>query len=79
MSNARNSNGLNTMIGNVKNSIRGTYHAMSEKHVPRYLAEFCYRFNHLFQQEKMVEWLAYVAVHTAPKPQYQLKLAEVRR
>jgi len=33
---------VDTMIGNVKNSIHSTYHAISEKHVPRYLAEFCF-------------------------------------
>jgi transposase-like protein len=36
---------VNTMIGNIKNAITGTYHAMNPKHLPRYLAEFCYRFN----------------------------------
>lgn len=69
---------VNTMIGNVKNSIRGTYHAVSKKHVPRYLAEFCYRFNRRFQLDQMIERLAYVAVRTAPMPQRLLKLAEVR-
>ena len=69
---------VNTMIGNVKNSILGTYHSVSEKHVPRYLAEFCYRFNRRFQLDKMIERLAYVAVHTAPMPQHRLTLAEVR-
>ena len=34
---------VNTMIGNVKNSIRGSYHAISQDHIPRYLAEFCFR------------------------------------
>jgi len=69
---------LNTMIGNVKNSIRGTYHAISKKHVPRYLAEFCYRFNRRFELGAMIERLAYVAVRTNPMPQRLLKLAEVR-
>jgi hypothetical protein len=31
-------------IGNVKNALHGTFHAISKKHFPR-LAEFCYRFN----------------------------------
>ncbi len=30
------------MIGNIKNSIRGTFHAIREKHIPRYLGEFCF-------------------------------------
>jgi len=33
---------VNTMIGNVKNAIVGTYHAIRAKHLPRYLAEFSY-------------------------------------
>ncbi len=59
---------VNTMIGNIKNSILGTYHSVSETHVPRYLAEFCYRFNRRFQLDKMIERLAYMAVHTAAMP-----------
>ena len=69
---------VNTMIGNIKNAIHGTYHAVSEKHLPRYLAEFCYRFNRRFQLDKMVDRLAYVALRTPPIPQRLLKLAEVR-
>jgi transposase-like protein len=39
---------LNTVLGNVKNSLRGSYHQASGKHLPRYLGEFCYRFNRRF-------------------------------
>lgn len=69
---------VNTMIGNVKNSIRGSYHAISKKHIPRYLAEFCYRFNRRFQLDKMVPRLAYAAIRTPPMPIRILKLAESR-
>ena len=69
---------VNTMIGNVKNAIHGTYHAISRKHLPRYLAEFCYRFNRRFQLDAMVERLAYVALRTPPLPQRLLALAEVQ-
>lgn len=69
---------VNTMIGNVKNSIRGSYHAISQKHIPRYLAEFCYRFNRRFHLGEMVERFLYVAVRTGPMPQRLLKLAEIR-
>lgn len=68
---------LNVMIGNVKNSLHGTYHKVSEKHLPRYLAEFCYRFNRRFELDKMVSRLAYIAMRTAPIPIRILKLAEV--
>jgi len=69
---------VNTMIGNIKNDILGTYHAIQDKHVPRYLAEFCYRFNRRFDLGKMIERLAYVAIRTVPMPQRLLKLAETR-
>jgi hypothetical protein len=69
---------LNTVIGNVKNALRGTHHAVSENHLSRYLGEFCYRFNRRFQLDTMVDRLAYVALRTQPIPQRLLKLAEVR-
>jgi len=69
---------LNTVIGNVKNALHGTHHAISGRHLPRYLAKFCYRFNRRFQLHTMVDRLAYVALRTLPVPQCLLKLAEVR-
>jgi transposase-like protein len=69
---------LNTVLGNVKNALHGTYHAVSQKHLPRYLAEFCYRFNRRFQLHTMVNRLAYQALRNKPIPQRLLKLAELR-
>lgn len=68
---------VNTMIGNVKRAIHGTYHAINPNHLPRYLAEFCYRFNRRFQLDDMLPRFAYVAVRTPPMPGRLLKLAEV--
>ena len=56
---------VNTMIGNVKRALDGTYHKVSEAHLPRYLTEFCYRFNRRFRLEDMLARLAYVAVRTS--------------
>ena len=67
---------VNTMIGNVKNSIRGTYHSVSHKHLPRYLAEFCYRFNRRFNLKTMFKRLLHAAANTLPIPQHKLSLAE---
>ena len=36
---------VNTALGNIKTAIVGTYPALRDKHVPRYLAEFECRFN----------------------------------
>jgi len=68
---------VNTMIGNVKNAMVGTYHAINHKHLPRYLAEFCYRFNRRFELQDMLERLAYVAVRTPPMQMRLLKMAEL--
>ena len=69
---------LNTVIGNIKSAMHGTYHALSNKHLPRYLAEYCYRLNRRFEMHTMVDRLTYVALRTQPVPQRLLKLAEVR-
>lgn len=67
---------VNTMIANVKTAIIGVYHAIQHKHLPRYLAEFCYRFNRRFQLDHLLPRLAYVAVRTDPMPYRLLKLAD---
>jgi hypothetical protein len=67
---------INTLLGNVKTALRGTYHAHHPKHAPRYLAEFQYRFNRRFDLANLVPRLAYVALRTPPMPMRLLKLAE---
>ncbi len=44
---------VHTLIANVKGNIRGVYHGVSDKHLPRYLGEFCYRFNRRFWEPQM--------------------------
>ena len=68
---------VNTLLGNVKTALTGTFHAIREKHVPRYLAEFEYRFNRRFDLPAMIERLAYVALRTPPMPHRLLSMAEV--
>jgi hypothetical protein len=67
---------LNTVLRNVKNALHGTYHKLSAQHLPRYLAEFCYRFNRRFDLAAMLPRLGYAAAHTPPMPYRLLKLAE---
>lgn len=67
---------VNTMLGNVKRSLNGTYHKVGDKHLPRYLAEFCYRFNRRFNLGDMFPRLVYVALRTPPMPLRLLTLAE---
>jgi transposase-like protein len=69
---------VDTMIGNVKNSIQGTYHAMKKKHLPRYLGEFCFRFNRRFCLQGMLSTLLLASIKAPPMPERLLKLAESR-
>lgn len=69
---------LNTVIGNVKTAIRGVYHSISDKHVPRYLAEYCYRFNRRFNMGAMIKILLKHSISTTPMPKRLLTKAEVR-
>jgi hypothetical protein len=68
---------VNTMICNVKRSMNGAYHAINHKHLPRYLAALCYRFNRRFILEDLLPRLCYVAARTLPMPKRLLKLAKV--
>src|SRR5512147_2715198 len=45
---------VNTALGNIKTAIVGTYRAIRDKHVPRYLAEFEYRFNRRYDLAAML-------------------------
>ena len=68
---------VNTALGNIKAAIAGTYRAIHEKHVPRYLAEFEYRFNRRYDLAAMLPRLTWAAVRTPPMPCRLLRLAEV--
>ncbi len=63
---------VNTMLANVKQSLAGTCHALDGKHLPRYLAEFCYRYD----LEALVPRLLHASVRTPPIPYRLLTLAE---
>ena len=67
---------VNTNLGNIKRSLRGTHHHLSSKHLPRYLAEFSYRFNRRFSLREIFRRLAFIALRTPPMPYRVLKLAD---
>jgi hypothetical protein len=67
---------VNTALGNIKSAIAGTYRSLQEKHVPRYLAEFEYRFNRRYDLGAMLPRLTRAAVRTPPMPYRLLKLAD---
>ncbi len=67
---------VNTMLANGKQSLAGTCPALDGKHLPRYLAEFRYRFNRRYDLEALVPRLLHASVRTPPRPYRLLTLAE---
>jgi hypothetical protein len=68
---------VNTMLGNIKNAIRGMDHAVSPTHASRYRTKFEYRVNRRFHLSSIiVQSLTRDAVQTPPMPYRFLKLAE---
>jgi hypothetical protein len=54
-------NWVDTMLGNVKNAIHGTYHAVRPKHLLRRMVELSYRLNRRFDLASMLARLATAA------------------
>lgn len=68
---------VNTILGNLKTAITGTYHAFDfEKYPDRYLGEYQYRFNRRFDLREMLSRLIFAAVHTGSRTESWLRLAE---
>jgi hypothetical protein len=69
---------VNTMLGNLKTSMAGTYHSFKHaKYATRYLAEFCYRFNRRFDLPAMLPRLLRALVSNRPLPLKHLRASEV--
>ena len=68
-------NWVNTILGNVKSSITGTYRSRKAEYTARYLAEFQYRINRRFDLKTILSKLIHAAVHTPPLPKELLRLA----
>ena len=70
-------NSVNTLLGNLKNPITGTYHAICGQHAPRYLAaELEYRFNRRYDLKAMIPRFLTAAARTPPMPYRFLRMAE---
>ncbi len=59
---------VNTILGNLKSSLRSTYHAIRPEYAQRYLAEFQYLFNRRFALRDLIPRLACVALRTPAMP-----------
>lgn len=71
---------VNTLLGNLKTAISGTYHAFDfAKYAHRYLAEFQFRFNHRFNMRTILHRLLSALVAAPPSGECALRVAEESR
>jgi hypothetical protein len=71
---------VNTLLGNLKTAIGGTYHAFDfAKYAHRYLAEFQYRFNRRFNMRTILTKLLDALIAAPPCFEHRLRAAEVHR
>jgi hypothetical protein len=70
---------VNTVLGNVKSSLSGAYHAFGfNKYAERYLGAIAYRFNRRFDLHALPNRLLVAAVVSGPCPQRWIRMAETR-
>lgn len=70
---------VNTVLGNLKTGIAGTYHAFKfAKYAERYLAEFQFRFNRRFDLASLMQRIVRAAAACKPVPIRLLRMAEDR-
>lgn len=68
---------VNTILGNLKTAISGTYHAFDfEKYAHRYLGEYQYRFNRRFDLASVLPRMVTAAAQTGKRTERWLRLAE---
>ncbi len=60
------------VFANLKSWLRGTYHGVSRKYLPRYLDEFAFRFNHREQEDVIGGELLRRMLTTDPWPHHRL-------
>ena len=71
---------INTVLGNLKTALTGTYHAIKfAKYAGRYLAEVQYRFNRRYDLRAILRRLARAATLTLPHREADLRRAELHR
>ena len=69
---------INTLLGNLKTAITGTYHAFDfSKYAHRYLAEFQFRLNRRFNMRTILHRLQRSMLRARPVPERIIRLAEV--
>ena len=69
---------INTLLGNLKTSLSGTFHAFDfDKYARRYLGGYCFRFNRRFAMAEMTDRIADAVCCCMPCTERDLRVAEV--
>jgi len=69
---------VHRVFGNLKTWLRGTFHGVSGKHLPRYLAEFVYRFDRRWREGELFGFVLNRAAQGEPFPYHRLVAETVR-
>ena len=71
---------VNTIIGNVKTALTGTYHAIKfRKYAYRYLAEVQFRFNRRYDLRAILGGLLTALIRAPRRPECGIRVAELHR
>jgi hypothetical protein len=63
---------VHILFTNLKAWIRGTFHGVSKKHMPRYLDEFVYRFNRRWRDDELFGFVLARSLENGPVPYNRL-------
>ncbi len=63
---------VHTVFGNLQTWLRGTFHGVSAKHLPRYLDEFGYRFDRRWREGELFGFVLRRAARGEPCPYHRL-------
>jgi len=69
---------VHRVFGNLKTWLRGTFHGVSGKHLPRYLAEFVYRFDRRWREGELFGFVLERAAQGEPFPYHRLVAERAR-
>jgi transposase-like protein len=63
---------VHTVASNLKTWLRGTFHGVTPKHLPRYLDEFSYRFDRRWHEDELFAFVLRRVARGEPLPYHQL-------
>lgn len=66
---------VNTIVGNLKTAMVGSMKHVAKRYVPRYFAEYQYRFNRRYDLPSLLDRLGAIASQAPPRPRSVLKIA----